>query len=189
MLSKKIQKNLTDKVVKKVSRSIAADAKKTSKAINKATPMFVSALGRNVQRKSGARALSKAIREDHKGSGLKDLERRIDKIERIEDGRKITEHVFGREKRKTITALTAESGLDNSQIEKLLASIAPVVLDQLGKITTDGNFDVTQLTRLLTDEKRETDVALGGLASLFDTNRNGTLLDEIWNFIKRLFGF
>lgn len=103
-----------------------------------AIPLILRALSKNAESKAGKDSLSDAL-EQHKGK-TKDVTSIEDVISKADtaDGEKILDHAFG-DKDKVVDQIAAQTGLGKSDVAKVLASMAPMILGVLAdKKDTDG---------------------------------------------------
>ncbi|WP_107995398.1 DUF937 domain-containing protein [Trichococcus paludicola] len=103
-----------------------------------AIPLILRALSKNAESKSGKDSLSNAL-EKHKGqtkdvSSIEDVVKKAD----TDDGDKILDHAFG-DKDKVVDQIAAQTGISKSEVSKVLASMAPMILGMLAdKKDADG---------------------------------------------------
>ncbi|CZQ83363.1 Hypothetical protein Tpal_436 [Trichococcus palustris] len=103
-----------------------------------AISLILRALSKNVESKAGKDSLSDAL-EQHKGK-TKDVTSIEDVISKADtaDGEKILDHAFG-DKDKVVDQIAAQTGLGKSDVAKVLASMAPMILGMLAdKKDADG---------------------------------------------------
>lgn len=186
MILELLQSTLSGSVVDQIGQQANLDTQSTQTVLSDVLPTLLGGLAQNTQNKSKEQDLAKALQEDHTGNLLKTPEA-VTTPEQIEDGQKILEHIFGENQGQVVDVLQNKLGVDSSSIQSVMAMAAPLVLEHLGKETI-GNTD-TSVGQILQQERPNIENSLGQLAnSFFDQNKNGTLLDEIFNFIKGLFG-
>ena len=103
-----------------------------------AIPLILRALSKNAESKAGKDSLSDAL-EKHKGqtkdvSSIEDVFKKVD----TDDGDKILDHAFG-DKDKVVDQIAAQTGISKSEVAKVLASMAPMILGMLAdKKDADG---------------------------------------------------
>ena len=79
------------------------------------------------------------------------------------DGAKILGHIFGEKETEILEKFAEKGNINSEQAGSLLESLAPVFMNQLAK-NKAGNF-----------------------LSFLDTNKNGSIIDEVIKFIFNLF--
>jgi hypothetical protein len=146
-----INQQLSAERIQRISDRIGADPARTRTAIDDAVPMLLSALGAEAQDPAKAPGLHKALAEDHNGALLDELDDYLDGnvSGRQADGTGILEHVLGDRRPATEQALSAKSGLDLSSIGPLLATLAPIVMNMLGRRRQQSSGDGFGLDDLL----------------------------------------
>lgn len=130
-----INQQLSAERVQRISKRIGTDPDRTRAVIDDALPMLIGALGAEAQDPAAAPGLQRALAEDHDGALLDRLDDYLDGNVggRQADGNGILEHVLGDRRPAAEQALAAKSGLDMSTIGPLLATLAPIVLNMLGR--------------------------------------------------------
>jgi len=146
-----INQELSPERLQRISDRIGADPARTKVAIDEAVPVLLGALGAEAQDPAKAPGLHKALAEDHNGALLDELDDYLDGnvSGRQADGRGILEHVLGDRRPATEQALSAKSGLDLSSIGPLLATLAPIVMNMLGRRRQQSGGDGFGLDDLL----------------------------------------
>jgi len=146
-----INQELSPERLQRISDRIGADPARTKVAIDDAIPMLLGALGAEAQDPAKAPGLHKALAEDHNGALLDELDDYLDGnvSGRQADGTGILEHVLGDRRPATEQALSAKSGLDLSSIGPLLATLAPIVMNMLGRRRQQSSGDGFGLDDLL----------------------------------------
>lgn len=123
-----------------------------------AIPLILRALSKNAESKEGKDSLSDAL-EQHKGKSkdVKSIEDVISKAD-TDDGDKILGHAFG-DKDKVVDQIAAQTGLGKSDVSKVLASMAPMILEMLADkkaaegLDSDGVANQTDIFRKEAEEK------------------------------------
>jgi len=146
-----INQELSPERLQRISDRIGADPARTKVAIDEAVPVLLGALGAEAQDPAKAPGLHKALAEDHNGALLDELDDYLDGnvSGRQADGTGILEHVLGDRRPATEQALSAKSGLDLSSIGPLLATLAPIVMNMLGRRRQQSGGDGFGLDDLL----------------------------------------
>jgi hypothetical protein len=130
-----INQQLSDDRVRRISDRIGSDPARTRAGIDEALPVLVGALGAEAQDPAAAPGLREALTEDHNGALLDQLDDYLDGnvSGRQADGTGILEHVLGDRRPDAEQALSAKSGLDLQSIGPLLATLAPIVMNLIGR--------------------------------------------------------
>jgi hypothetical protein len=109
----------------------------------------------------------------------------------VANGTGILRHVLG-ERRGTIEKALAEAtGLDAGTVGQLLEVAAPLVMGALGQQQRQQGLDPDGLSDFLSQQRQAAQAANPGLmsvlTSLLDTNKDGSVLDDIFRLVGRLF--
>lgn len=130
-----INQQLSGERVQRISNRIGSDPDRTRAGIDEALPMLLGALGAEAHDPEAAPGLRRALAEDHNGALLDQLDDYLDgKVSgRQADGSGILEHVLGDRRPQAEQALASKSGLDLAKIGPLLATLAPIVMNLLGR--------------------------------------------------------
>ncbi len=162
--------------------AIGADEGSTRNAVQAALPLILGALQRNASNQQGAESLQGALDRDHDGSILDHLGDLIgDPSTSSGDG--ILRHALGGRRQAVEQGVGRASGLDASQVTRLMTTLAPMVMGMLGKAKREQNLDAGGLSGMLTNERRAVEAASPDLASLagrlIDTDGDGLDLGDI----------
>jgi len=162
--------------------AIGADEGSTQDAVLAALPLLLAALQRNASTPEGASSLQAALERDHDGSildGIGDLIRDPS----VSSGDGILRHSLGDSRQAVEQGLGKSSGLDASQVSRLLMTLAPMVMGMLGKARREQGLDSGALSDMLTNERRATESSAPDLASLagrlIDGDGDGLDLEDI----------
>lgn len=158
-----------------LAQAIGADENKTQTAIAAALPALLTAMSRNASQSDGAASLANALQQNHDGSLLGNLSGFLSGAVTGSqaDGAGILSHVLGNDQSEVEEGISKSSGLDLSQVAKLLPLLAPVVMAALGKRARSGGLDASGISQMLGQESstaRQTVPAdlLGALGGFFD---------------------
>jgi len=172
----------------KLSRQIGADEQQTRSAALAALPALLGAMKRNASTAEGATALSTALQSDHDGSILDHLGGFLGgsfQNERAANGTGILGHILGGQQETVQQGLSGATGLNLSQITKLLPLLAPIVMGALGRSQRqqpqqDGG-GLTDLLSGATSSAREQapSGALGMLTGFLDKDGDGDIKDDL----------
>lgn len=173
-----------------IAETLGADPGATAKAIQAAIPLLVAGMAKNAQQPGGADALHNAL-DQHDGSILDSALNVFSELQTNQGGG-ILGHVLGANRGAAEQGLAQASGLDLSQIARLLPLLAPLVLGALGKAKQTQGFDVNGLQDLLGREREQAQAQqpglMGMLGSLFDKNHDGSVMDEAMQMGTGLLG-
>ena len=187
---------LDSNVISQLSQQIGADSNdQTETAVAGIISSLVAGLSKNAQQPGGAAALVSAIDRDHDGSLLNDvtgflLGNKQTQNPSTLNGAGILGHILGNNQSMVTDVMTKASGLNNSQISKLMISLAPMVLAALGKARNQGGLDVGGVSDLLKNNVRSQanqHQEMGVLERLLDSDGDGSVMDDIANMGMKFF--
>lgn len=190
-LTEMLMRQLAGGALSQISGKIGADQSTTSKALEIALPLLISALARNSSTPTGAQALDQAIARDHDGSILDNLGGFFSNPEAA-NGAGILGHVLGERRNVAETGLAQSTGLDPSAAGQLLETVAPLVLGALGKAKQQQGLDAAGLSEFLGSQNQQAQAAepgmMGMLGNLLDSNKDGSVLDDVTRIAGKIFG-
>jgi hypothetical protein len=168
--------------IAKIGEHVGADSSTTKSAIGAALPALLGALGKNASSKEGAGALLGALTKDHSGGILDNVAGMVGGG----DGAKILQHVLGSAQPKVSLGIGKLAGLDAASSQKLMETLAPVVMGAVAKKQQQEGMDADGLAKELAGAKAP---GLGGLESLLDGDGDGDLdLSDLMKHGSKFFG-
>lgn len=190
-LTEMLTRQLAGGAVSQISTKIGADEGTTRAAIAIAVPLLVSALARNSSTPAGAEALNQAVAKDHDGSILDNLSMFLGNSESA-NGAGILGHVLGDRRTDVENGLAQSTGLDPSGAGQLLETVAPLVMGALGKTQQQRGFNAGSLSDFLGNQQQEAQAAapdvMGMLGNLLDSNKDGSVVDDVGRIAGKFFG-
>lgn len=190
-LTEMLTRQLAGGALSQISGKIGADQSTTSKALEIALPLLISALARNSATPTGAQELDQAIARDHDGSILDNLGGFFSNPEAA-NGAGILGHVLGGRRDVAETGLAQSTGLDPGAASQLLETVAPLVLAALGKAKQQQGLDAAGLSEFLGSQDQQAQAAapgmMGMLGNLLDSNKDGSVLDDVTRIAGKYFG-
>ncbi|HSE42908.1 MAG TPA: DUF937 domain-containing protein [Acidobacteriota bacterium] len=184
-----LMRQLSGDGVKQISQQIGADEGTTNQAIGTALPVLISALARNSSQPSGAEDLHRALQNDHDGSILDNVSGYLGGNPSASNGAAILGHVLGSRQDNVTNALAQQTGLNTGSIAQLLKMLAPMVMGALGKTQSQSGFDPGSLSGYLNGQRQQAESAspdmMGMLTSLLDSNKDGSVLDDLGNIASK----
>ncbi len=174
--------------LQQLSRQIGANEQQTQTAAMAALPVLLGAMKRNASTPEGASALTNALQNDHDGSILDNLGGFLGgslQNERAANGSGILGHILGGQQATVQQGLSQASGLDLSQIAKLLPLLAPIVMGALGRSQRQqpqqgggGLMDV--LTGATSSARQQAPSGMMGMLTGFlDKDGDGDIKDDL----------
>ncbi len=159
------------------NESVNATSKKTgvssngiSKLLMMAVPLLLTYLTKNASKKEGATSLLSALTQHTSTQTVSQQIKNGDST----DGAKIIAHILGSDHKSVISNLAKETGLSSKEVNAVLNSIAPALLNSLSTATTATAAKPKQENKIdLSDGIDLSDIAglLGG-ASVSNVNNN-----------------
>ncbi|MEL7490352.1 MAG: DUF937 domain-containing protein [Pseudomonadota bacterium] len=186
---------LTQVVASQMAQSAAQKTGLSEGMVAKLAPMAMGAimngLKTNASNPQGAQALASAL--DRHDGGLLNNIGNLANDDTMADGQKILGHVFGGRQAVAEQELAkAAGGLDQGQVNALLAMAAPAVLGALGRAKREQNLDVSALAGLVTEEGQRAQKAapaeMSGFMKMLDSDGDGNLNNEAMGIGKKLLG-
>ena len=132
--------------VNEISKKFNIDTNKVSSVISTALPTLIGAMQKNASTESGAASLGKAL-GDHAGnagsmiSNLKNVD--------LNDGSKILGKILGGNASSIFDKIGKQTGTTGGQVNNILSSIAPALMNMLGKLKGNNSTGNDALGALL----------------------------------------
>ena len=191
-----LQGRMDPALISQLTRQIgAASDDQTEAAVSGIISSLVTGLSKNAQQPGGAAALVSAVDRDHDGSLLDDvagfiLGGRQTQNPNTLNGPGILGHILGNNQSLVTDMLTKVTGLNNSQIGKLMFALAPMVLAALGKARNQNGLDVGGISDLLQNTVKSQVTQrqeMGLLQRFLDSDGDGSVMDDIANIGMKFF--
>jgi hypothetical protein len=190
-ITEMLMSQLAGGAMSQISGKIGADPSTTSKALGMAVPLLISALAHNSSTPAGANALNQAIANDHDGSILDDVKGYLGSSTSA-DGAGILGHVLGDRRSDVENGLAQSAGIDPGAAGQLLETVAPLVMGALGKTQQQQGLDASGLSEYLGDQHQQAQASspdmMGMLGNLLDSNKDGSVLDDVSRLAGKFFG-
>jgi hypothetical protein len=190
-LTEILMNQLSGTGVSQISRQVGADETITNQALKAAVPLLISALAKNSSEPQGASALHNALQQ-HDGGILDNLSGYLGAGGNTADGAAILGHVLGNRQSTIQDSLAKTTGMNAGSIGKLLMLLAPMIMGALGKQQRQSGLDPSSLSDYLNGQRQQVQAQAPGLmdmvASLLDSNKDGSVLDDLSKMAGQLFG-
>lgn len=144
---------LSGAATEKLGSQNGLDANQTNSTVNAALTAILSGLQQEASSSKGAEQLDAAVTKKHNGSILADLAEAVGNGANKADGGKILEHIFGNKAEKVTDTVAENAGVSSSAAGDILATLAPIVLGQLGQKKQSEGLDVSGLASILLGQK------------------------------------
>lgn len=191
-----LQGHLDQNLIGQLTNHIGADSPaQTESAASGIISTLMAQLSKNASTPEGATSLVNALDRDHDGSILNDVsgylmgDKQTDNSSTL-DGAGILGHILGGNQSNIAAMLGKMTGLDQSQIGKLMISLAPMVLAAIGKTKNQEGLDSSNIGDLLSgtvksqvNEHQEMDL----LHRFLDADGDGSVMDDLANIGMKFF--
>lgn len=168
-----------------LSAQLGTDTRSTQTAVQAALPVLLGALAKNSTSSGGADLLSGALDRDHDGSILDDLGGFLGNASQG-NGAGILRHVLGQKQPAIESGIGKATGMDTSQIAKLLPILAPIVMGYLGRQKKQQGFDAGALAAMLGAQQSQAQAqnpAFNVLSALLDKDDDGSVIDDLGSML------
>ncbi|MBR2259677.1 MAG: DUF937 domain-containing protein [Blautia sp.] len=163
-----------------LEKQTGASQEQAQKLLASSLPLLVGSMTKNAQSKEGARNLKEALNAHTNRSTTA---RQIGEAD-VEDGEKIVRHIFGNDTQKVVQTLSSQTNMDEKQVTRGLASIAPALLSMLyaaSKVDFSDGLDFSELMTIFGGTQQSAVNGIGLLGSLLglggsQSNAGGGLL-------------
>ena len=162
----RVQRLLQGDATRHLSEHIGASADQTESALRAAVPALTTALSNNARRGKGAEEILAALRRDHDGSVLDDLDPVV-RGDRQQDGEGILRHVLGDNRGHVEQGVSQFVNMDAKTIGKLLVVLGPIIMGVLGKMRQNKEVNSGgDLRKILRREERTTQQRDRGISDI-----------------------
>lgn len=176
-----LQGQLSDEVLGHLSDQIGADKQQTATAANGIFATLLGGLANNASSEGGLSALGSALDRDHDGSILDDVMGMVGGMmqgnggnaDNALNGSGILGHILGDRQEVAAQQVSQSSGLDMSQVMKLMPILAPIVMGVLGRAKNQGGLDLGNLAGVLMGSAQNAQA--GGFGDLIGNVLGGVL--------------
>ena len=176
-----------------ISKKLGLSKSTTTAIVQAALPLLLSALARNSSTPAGANSLQNALKKDHDGSILDDVLGAFTNSEQS-DGASILGHILGTQRPTVQQGLGKATNADANQVGQVMEMLAPILMGALGKQTTQSNLDAGSLSDLLRGTAQQAQKSqpvqpdvMDSLLGMLDTNKDGSVIDDVGGFLSKLF--
>ena len=188
-ITQMITQQLGGAASKQIAARLGVSESTANMAIQVAVPLVVAALARNASKPEGSQQLHQAIAEDHDGSILDNLSGYLQNPQQA-DGAGILGHVLGDQRTGVESNVAQATGMDQSSAGNLMEIVAPLVMGYLGKTQQQNGLDSSGLADYLGQQQQEqaaTPGIMGMVSSMLDSNKDGSVTDDLARMAGGLF--
>jgi len=190
-LTQMITQQIAGGAASKMAQRLGISETTARTAVSLAVPLILAALARNAARPDGAQDLHQAVTEDHDGSILDNLTGYLGNPE-TENGAGILRHALGGQRPVVESNLAQAAGIDPNSAGSLLEMMAPLVMGAISRKQQANELDPQGLSQYLGEQQQQVETTnpglMGTLNSLLDSNRDGSVADDLsriaGNFFK-----
>ncbi|MCB0527582.1 MAG: DUF937 domain-containing protein [Saprospiraceae bacterium] len=176
-----LQGQLSDDLLGQMSNQIGADKQQTAMAANGVFATLLGGLANNASSEGGLASLGAALDRDHDGSILDDLMGMVGGMMQNDqqtsssalNGSGILGHILGDRQEVAAQQISQNSGLNMSQVMKLMPILAPIVMGVLGRAKNQGGLDMGGLAGILMGSAQN--AQSGGFGDLIGSVLGGVL--------------
>ncbi len=151
-----LQGQLSDEMVGQLSQHIGAEPEQTASAAQGIFATILGGLANNASSENGLSSLGSALDRDHDGSMLDDLAGLVGGMmtggaqqNGATNGLGMLGHILGDRQEAAAEQIGQSSGLNMSQVMKLMPILAPIVMSVLGRAKSQGNLGLGDLAGVL----------------------------------------
>ncbi len=181
-ISQMITQQLAGAASQQIASRLGVSETTANTAVQIAVPLILSALARNASQPQGAQDLHQALTNDHDGSILNNLMGYLGNPQAA-NGAGILGHVLGDQRSSVENNLAQATGMDQNSAGNLMEIVAPLVMGAVGRTQQQNGMDSSGLAQFLGQQQQEQAAAtpgvMGILSSMLDSNRDGSLTDDL----------
>ncbi len=167
--------------VKQLSRNFGLGEEQTASAISSLIPALSQGLRQNISTGDGLQGLLSALGSGNHQQYVDDLST-LDQQETTQDGNGILGHLLGSKdvSRQVARQAAAQTGVGEDILKKMLPVVATLVMGSLSKQTPVSALQNAQASG-------DSSGVMGMLSSLLDTDRDGSVVDDVIGFAGKFF--
>lgn len=182
VISEMITQRISGAVAAQLSQRLGVSESTAQTAVQLAVPVILAALARNASKPEGAQELHQAVASDHDGSILDQLSSYMGNPEAA-NGSGILGHVLGGQRPVVENNLAQATGLNPNSAGSLLEMLAPMVMGAVGREQQQNGLDANGLSEFLVQQQQaevqSNPDLMGTLSSMLDSNRDGSVTDDL----------
>lgn len=170
--------------LKKLGQSVGAEPSQVQQLVQLGTPVLLQAMGRNADTSAGAAALAGAL-DEHQNDNIDDVQGFLNKVN-VDDGSKMLQHIFAGNNDRVQNNLAKQTGLEAKQVSGLMTQLAPFLIGALAQQKKQQNLDASGISKLLNGalEQGSNKGLMGMVTNLLDSNKDGSIVDEVGSIMK-----
>lgn len=182
IISEMISQRISGPIAAQLSQRLGVSESTAQTAVQLAVPVILAALARNASKPQGAQELHQAVSTDHDGTILDQLSSYLGNPQAA-NGSGILGHVLGGQRPVVESNLAQATGMDQNSAGNLLEMVAPLVMGAVGREQQQNGLDPNGLSEFLVQqqqaEAQSNPGLMGTLSSMLDSNRDGSVADDL----------
>ena len=182
IISEMIAQRISGPIAGQLSQRLGVSESTAQTAVQLAVPVILAALARNASKPQGAQELHQAVSTDHDGSILDQLSSYLGNPQAA-NGSGILGHVLGGQRPVVENNLAQATGMDQNSAGSLLEMVAPLVMGAVGREQQQNGLDPNGLSEFLVQQQQaevqSNPGLMGTLSSMLDSNRDGSVTDDL----------
>jgi hypothetical protein len=182
IISEMIAQRISGPIAGQLSKRLGVSESTAQTAVQLAVPVILAALARNASKPQGAQELHQAVSTDHDGSILDQLSSYLGNPQAA-NGSGILGHVLGAQRPVVENNLAQATGMDQNSAGSLLEMVAPLVMGAVGREQQQNGLDPNGLSEFLVQQQQaevqSNPGLMGTLSSMLDSNRDGSVTDDL----------
>lgn len=182
IISEMISQRISGPIAAQLSQRLGVSESTAQTAVQLAVPVILAALARNASKPQGAQELHQAVSTDHDGTILDQLSSYLGNPQAA-NGSGILGHVLGGQRPVVESNLAQATGMDQNSAGNLLEMVAPLVMGAVGREQQQNGLDPNGLSEFLVQqqqaEAQSNPGLMGTLSSMLDSNRDGSVTDDL----------
>lgn len=183
-----ILSRVDDQSLESISKQANTTPTQAKSALSSAIPVLMGALARNSKTPEGESSLQNAIQKDHDGGLLDNLGGFFNNPS-SGNGQGILKHVLGDKQQAVAHHIGQQSGVSDSSASKILEMAAPLVMSFLGKKSAGGGGGIGNLLgSFMNDESQANPQSQSFINKLLDKDNDGSVMDDLGDMGKSIFG-
>lgn len=188
-LSALLQGPIGNQLISSVTQKLGVNESQAQSAIATALPLLLTALNKNANN-GDSQGIASAL-DKHNGSIFDNFAGFLNGGVNTQDSLGILSHIFGNKQQTVETAVEKSSGLNSTQVMSVLAILAPIVMNYLGKQKQTNNLDASGIAGLLgglVGGGTAQNSNLSGFEKLLDQNGDGDIKDDLLSMGSKFLG-
>jgi len=167
--------------LRQLAQNFGLSEEQTASAVSALLPAVGKGLARNTSTPGGLEALIGALSSNRHQQYLEQPEL-LNQQETVQDGNGILGHIFGSKEvsRQVASQASAQTGLSSDLLKKMLPLVATLAMGVLSRQNTSTGMQSAPV--------EASGGLLGTLSQFLDSNRDGSVIDDVLGLGSKFFG-